>query len=113
MSATPVVLKFFRLTKFRDHRPPRFALNIEKLKDKARRLELKGQMDKAIEQYAKILEGLDGTPELSDELALFNKLGDLYLKRGDRQSAVEEWQRSIELNPNQPELRSMLGELGG
>ena len=40
------------------------------------------------------------------------RLGELYLKRGDRKSAIEEWKRSLELNPNQPELRRMLGELG-
>ncbi|MCZ6868849.1 MAG: tetratricopeptide repeat protein [Gammaproteobacteria bacterium] len=58
-------------------------------------------MDKAIEQYAKILEGLDGTPELSDELALFNKLGDLYLKRGDIKAAVERYEKAIILYAEQ------------
>ncbi len=65
------------------------------MKDKARKLELKGQLDKAITQYAKILDELEGRPELTDELALYNKLGDLYLKRGDVGSAVEQYEAAV------------------
>jgi tetratricopeptide (TPR) repeat protein len=65
------------------------------VKDKARKLELKGQLDKAITQYAKILDELEGRPELTDELALYNKLGDLYLKRGDVGSAVEQYEAAV------------------
>ena len=73
----------------------RYILNIEKLKEKARKLEAKGQLDKAIRQYAKLLEELDGKPELADELVLFNKLGDLYAKLGNITSAVEEYEKAI------------------
>ncbi|UCG85654.1 MAG: tetratricopeptide repeat protein [Gemmatimonadota bacterium] len=73
----------------------RFPLNTEKAKEKARKLELKGQIDKAISQYAKILEDLEGSPELTDELALYNKLGDLYLKRGDVASAIEQYETAV------------------
>jgi tetratricopeptide (TPR) repeat protein len=70
-------------------------LNIEKAKEKARKLELKGQIDKAISQYARVLDELEGSPELTDELALYNKLGDLYLKRGDVASAVEQYETAV------------------
>ncbi len=65
------------------------------MKEKARKLELKGQLDKAITQYAKVLDELEGKPELTDELALYNKLGDLYLKRGDVGSAVEQYEAAV------------------
>ena len=54
-------------------------------------------MEKAIEQYTRILEELEGKPELADELALFNKLGDLYVKQGDTAAAVEQYERAIDL----------------
>ena len=65
------------------------------MKEKARRLEAKGQLDKAVRQYAKILEELNGRPELADELALYNKLGDLYIKLGNTTSGVEEYEKAI------------------
>jgi tetratricopeptide (TPR) repeat protein len=42
------------------------------------------------------LQELDGKPELDDELALFNKVGDLYQKAGNVQSAVEMWERGVD-----------------
>lgn len=47
--------------------------------------------------YAKILDSLEGTAELDAELALFNKLGDLYLKAKQVQKGVETYERAAEL----------------
>ena len=69
------------------------ALNIAKAKDKARNFEVKNQTDKAIATYVEILQELEGTPELDDELALFNKVGDLYQRVGNVQAAVDMWER--------------------
>jgi tetratricopeptide (TPR) repeat protein len=69
------------------------ALNIVKAKDKARNFEVRNQTDKAIDSYLEILRTLEDTPQLDDELALFNKLGDLYQKAGNVQAAVEMWER--------------------
>jgi tetratricopeptide (TPR) repeat protein len=44
--------------------------------------------------YAKILQVLDGTQDMEKELSLFNKVGDLYLKNGNVQSAVETYERA-------------------
>jgi len=65
------------------------------VKEKARSLELKGQYDKAIGQYSKVLQDLEGSPELTDELGLYNKIGDLYLKLGNVTSAVEQYEKAI------------------
>ncbi len=46
--------------------------------------------------YLEILEQLEGTPELDEELALFNKVGDLYQKLGRIQQAVEMWERGVD-----------------
>jgi tetratricopeptide (TPR) repeat protein len=69
------------------------ALNIAKAKDKARNFEVKNQTEKAIDAYLEIVRALEHTPELDEELALFNKLGDLYQKSGSVQAAVEMWER--------------------
>ncbi|MBI2073047.1 MAG: tetratricopeptide repeat protein [Gemmatimonadetes bacterium] len=39
---------------------------------------------------------MEGDPALDDELALFNKAGDLYQKVGNVQSAVEMWERGVD-----------------
>ena len=70
------------------------APNINKLKDKARKFELKEQPAKAIEIYLQILDVVDGTPEMDAELGLFNKVGDLYLKTNEVNSAVEMYERA-------------------
>ncbi len=56
---------------------------------------MKGQLDKAIRQYERVLDELEGNPELADELALFNKLGDLYVKQGKTTSAVDQYEKAI------------------
>ncbi len=41
-----------------------------------------------------IINGLEGTPQIDEELALYNKAGDLYLKLGDVNAAVEMYERA-------------------
>jgi len=56
---------------------------------------LKDQPAKAIEVYLEIVKGLEGTPELDDELALYNKVGDLYLRVRNVNAAVEMYERAV------------------
>jgi len=42
-----------------------------------------------------IIEELEGEPELEDELALFNKIGDLYVKVGNVAAAVDMYERAV------------------
>ncbi len=95
MSLDRATRKFFRLGRLREFHGQRSILNIERAKDKARSLELKGSYDKAVGHYMKILGELEGTPDLIDELGLYNKVGDLYLKLGNVTAAVEEYEKAI------------------
>ncbi len=70
------------------------ALNLPKLKDKARKHELKDQTDRAIGVYEDIISQLEGSPEMDSELPLYNKLGDLYLKKNDGNRAVEMYEKA-------------------
>ena len=70
------------------------APNINKLKDQARKFEFKEQLAKAIEVYIQILDAVEGTPEMDAEMGLFNKVGDLYLKTNEVNSAVEMYERA-------------------
>ncbi len=89
------ILAPFHTTESRAEVGP-LALNVDRLKDKARKLELKDQPAKAIEFYLKIIDGLEGTPEMDHELAVFNKVGDLYLKTNEVNSAVEMYERAAQ-----------------
>jgi len=55
---------------------------------------LKDQTAKAIDVYLKIIEGLEGTPDMDHELAVYNKVGDLYLKINQVNAAVEMYDRA-------------------
>ena len=55
---------------------------------------MKDQPAKAIDVYLKIIEGLEGTPDMDHELAVYNKVGDLYLKINQVNSAVEMYERA-------------------
>ncbi|MCH6547322.1 MAG: tetratricopeptide repeat protein [Gemmatimonadetes bacterium] len=46
--------------------------------------------------YLKIVDELEGTPEMDHELAVFNKVGDLYLKTNEVNSAVEMYERAAQ-----------------
>ena len=55
---------------------------------------MKDQVDKAIAVYEEIVRNLEGTPEMDAELALYNKLGDLYLKNNSVNDAVEIYEKA-------------------
>ncbi|MBI1723657.1 MAG: tetratricopeptide repeat protein [Gemmatimonadetes bacterium] len=71
--------------------------NLDKFKEAARKLEQKGQWQKAIEQLVKAIDAFEATPEGDDaELALYNKVGDLYQKVGDTQNAITYYERAVD-----------------
>ncbi|OQX52376.1 MAG: hypothetical protein B5M53_08710 [Candidatus Cloacimonas sp. 4484_209] len=65
--------------------------NINALKNQAAKFVVKGNYAKALEIYNKVKE-LD--PE---EPGIYNLIGDVYLKRGEKEKAIEEFKKSLEL----------------
>lgn len=45
--------------------------------------------------YLEIIKALEGTPEMDDELGLYNKVGDLYLKMQNVNAAVDLYERAV------------------
>lgn len=71
--------------------------NIEKYKEQARKYEQKEQWAKALEPLVKAIEEFEATPDASDaELALYNRVGDLYSKLGDTTNAIVYYERAVE-----------------
>ncbi|HEY2064956.1 MAG TPA: tetratricopeptide repeat protein [Gemmatimonadaceae bacterium] len=69
--------------------------DVAKLKKKAAELELKKQFDKALAVYVEILDSFEGSPEEVD-VALFNRVGDIYLKQGNVADAVDYYEKAVD-----------------
>ena len=69
--------------------------DVAKLKKKAADFELKKQFDKALAVYVEILDSFKGSDEEVD-VALFNRVGDLYLKQGNVADAVDYYEQAVD-----------------
>jgi tetratricopeptide (TPR) repeat protein len=67
--------------------------NVEKLKDKARALETRGQWQQALELYRQAVDAARGT-EL--EIGLWNRIGDLEHRLGHTERALEAYETAID-----------------
>ena len=76
-------------------------MNLEKLKDSARKFEQKEDWRKAIEVYLKAIQQIESGAETSPDLSLYNRVGDLYLKTNDTASAVRSYERAVDLYADQ------------
>jgi tetratricopeptide (TPR) repeat protein len=76
-------------------------MNLEKLKDTARKLEQKEDWRKAIEVYLKAIQQAESGAETSPDLSLYNRVGDLYLKINDSTEAVRSYERAVDLYADQ------------
>ncbi len=76
-------------------------MNLEKLKDSARKFEQKEDWPKAIEVYLKAIQQIESGAETSPDLSLYNRVGDLYLKTNDTASAVRSYERAVDLYADQ------------
>ena len=69
-------------------------MNLEKLKDTARKHEQKEDWRKAIDVYQKAIQQFEAGRESELDLALYNRVGDLYLKLNDPANAVQSYERA-------------------
>jgi tetratricopeptide (TPR) repeat protein len=76
-------------------------MNLEKLKDTARKLEQKEDWRKAIEVYLKAIQQAESGSETTPDLSLYNRVGDLYLKINDTSEAVRSYERAVDLYADQ------------
>src|SRR3990170_2443999 len=76
-------------------------MNLEKLKDTARKLEQKEDWRKAIDVYLKAIHQAEEGTETSPDLSLYNRIGDLYLKTNDTAAAVRSYERAVDLYADQ------------
>ena len=76
-------------------------MNLEKLKDTARKLEQKEDWRKAIEVYLKAIQHAESGVETTPDLSLYNRVGDLYLKINDTAEAVRSYERAVDLYADQ------------
>lgn len=66
---------------------------VSELKDQARELERRGEVESALKIYRHILVHLEQTPAIARELPLYVKVGDLLLKEGDAAEATAMYER--------------------
>jgi tetratricopeptide (TPR) repeat protein len=70
--------------------------DVAKLKKRALDFEQKKQFDKALDTYTLVLAQLDEHVEEAD-IALYNRVGDLLLRRGDVSDAVDHYEKAVDL----------------
>ncbi len=75
-------------------------MNLDKLKEAARRHELREEWRKAIEIYQRALADLAGVGEPADP-SLFNRIGDLELKAGDAAAALDAYEHAADTYADQ------------
>ncbi len=75
-------------------------MNLDKLKEQARRFEQKEDWRRAIEIYLKAIQGLGSGTETVDP-SLYNKVGDLEMKAGDSAAALRAYEQAAELYADQ------------
>jgi tetratricopeptide (TPR) repeat protein len=69
---------------------------IAKLKDQARTHEQREEWDQAISLYIQVLRGSEVDEEQVEELPLFNRVGDLYLRTGRPHDAVKYYEQAAD-----------------
>lgn len=76
-------------------------MNLEKLKESARRFEQKEEWKKAIDVYLKAIAEVESGRDPHPDLAVYNRLGDLYLKTSDTNAAIRAYERAAEMYAEQ------------
>ena len=87
-------------------------MNLEKLKDAARKHEQREDWRKAIDAYQRVIQHYDSGREADADLTIYNRVGDLHLKLNDPGSAVQSYERAAELYAEQGFLNNAIALCG-
>src|SRR3954454_22706076 len=87
-------------------------MNLEKLKDTARKLEQKEDWRRAIEVYLKAIQEFENGRDATPAPSLYNRVGDLYLKVNDQAAAVRSYERAVDLYADQGFLKNAIALCG-
>lgn len=87
-------------------------MNLEKLKDTARKHEQREDWRKAIDAYQRVIQHYDSGREADADLTIYNRVGDLHLKLNDPGSAVQSYERAAELYAEQGFLNNAIALCG-
>lgn len=76
-------------------------MNLDKVKDAARKFEQKEDWRRAIEVYQKAIQEFESGADPTPDVAIYNKVGDLHIKAGDSAAAVQVFERAVDLYTEQ------------
>src|SRR5690349_8023419 len=76
-------------------------MNLEKIKDAARKYEAAQDWRKAIEVYQKAIQEYESGADPSPDVGVYNKVGDLHLKANEPAAAVQVFERAVDLYTDQ------------
>lgn len=87
-------------------------MNLEKLKDAARKYEQKEDWRRAIEVYQKAIQEFESGRDSNPDLSIYNRVGDLFMKANESASAVQAYERAVDLYGDQGFLNNAIALCG-
>ncbi len=76
-------------------------MNVEKLKITALKHEKREDWRKAIDLYLRVIESFESGVSVAQDLSVYNRVGDLYMKVKNTTSAVQSYERAVDLYADQ------------
>jgi tetratricopeptide (TPR) repeat protein len=76
-------------------------MNLEKIKESARKYEAAQDWRRAIEVYQKAIQEYESGADPSPDVGVYNKVGDLHLKANEPAAAVQVFERAVDLYTDQ------------
>lgn len=87
-------------------------MNLDKLKDTARKYEQKEDWRRAIDVYLKAIQEFESGKDLHPDLSIYNRVGDLQLKVNDTSAAIRSYERAADLYTEQGFLNNAVALCG-
>jgi tetratricopeptide (TPR) repeat protein len=87
-------------------------MNLEKLKDAARKFEQKEDWRRAIEVYQKAIVEFESGHDPNPDLSIYNRVGDLHMKANNPAAAVQAYERAVDLYSDQGFLNNAIALCG-